>query len=112
MKLLLAVIILIAVYISSWYQVFGQFINDSFKKYQWVLVLLSIPNTYGCIYAVKLITEHFKGQVWPNRMLTFSVGLIMFTILSFFHFEERVTIKTFTLIGLASVIVLLQIFWK
>lgn len=112
MKLLLAVIILIIVYVCSWYQLYGQFVNDTFKKYQYALILLSVPNTYACVYAAKLITEYFKGRVWPNRILTFSVGLIMFTILSFVHFDEKLTAKTITLIVLAAVIVILQILWK
>ena len=112
MKLLIALAILIFVYIIGWHQLYGQFISDFYKKYQWYLIFLSVPNTILSIYAAKLLAEVFEGKIWPNRIFTFSIGIIMFTILAQIYFNEKLSAKTLTLIGLSGLIVILQILWK
>lgn len=112
MKLLLALSILIFVYIIGWHQLYGQFISDFYKKYQWYLILLSVPNTILSIYAAKILAEVFEGKIWPNRIFTFSIGIIMFTVLTQIYFNERLSSKTITLIGLSLLIVVLQVIWK
>ena len=111
-KLLLGVSILIFVYIIGWHQLYGQFIHDFYKKYELWLVWISVPNTLLSIYAAKILTEYFEGKMWPNRIFTFSIGIIMFTILTQFYFNEKLSLKTLTLISLSGLIVLLQIIWK
>ena len=112
MKLLLALSILIFVYIIGWHQLYGQFIHEFYKKYQWYLIFLSIPNTILSIYAAKILAEVFEGKIWPNRIFTFSIGIIMFTILAQFYFNERLSLKTMILLGLSGLIVVLQVIWK
>ena len=112
MKLLIGVSLLVCVYVVGWYQLHGQFISSWFKKYEYLLIFLSVPNTYVSIRAIKMISDHFHGQVWPNRMLTFGIGLIMFTILTHLYFDEKLNLKTLTLIALSALIVILQIYWK
>ena len=110
--LLLGVAILIAVYIVGWHQIYGQFIHDFYKKYEMWLIWLSVPNTLLSIYATKLLTEYFEGKMWPNRIFTFSIGIIMFTILTTIYFNERLNLKTMVLVGLCGLIVGLQVLWK
>ncbi len=112
MKLLLALSILVFVYIIGWHQLYGQFIHEFYKKYQWYLIFLSIPNTILSIYAAKILAEVFEGKIWPNRIFTFSIGIIMFTILAQFYFNERLSLKTMILLGLSGLIVVLQVIWK
>jgi hypothetical protein len=112
MKLFIGIILLVCIYVVGWYQLHGQFINPWFKKYEYILLFLSVPNTYISIRAIKMISDYFQGQVWPNRMLTLSIGLVMFTIMSYCHFNEKLGLKTLTLIGLALLIVTLQILWE
>ena len=112
MKLLIGIVLLIFVYIVAWHQLYGQFVDNFYKKYQLYLILLSVPCTWISIYAIRYITEHFEGEMWPNRILTFSIGIIMFTILTTIYFNERINLKTITLIGLSGLIVILQVFWK
>jgi len=111
-KLLLGLFILLLVYIIGWHQLYGQFIHEYFKKYQWVLIFLSVPCTYFSIIAARLISESFDGKMWPNRIFTFSIGIVMFTILTQIYFNEKLNLKTLILIGLSGIIVLLQIIWK
>ncbi len=76
------------------------------------LIWLSVPNTLLSIYATKLLTEYFEGKMWPNRIFTFSIGIVMFTILTTIYFNERLSLKTLTLVGLCGLIVTLQVLWK
>jgi hypothetical protein len=64
------------------------------------------------IYATRLLTAYFDGKMWPNRIFTFSIGIIMFTILTTIYFNERLSLKTLVLVGLCGLIVALQVLWK
>ena len=112
MKLFYAILLLSLVYIIGWYQIHGQFLSDWFKKYELYLIWISVPSTYVSIRAIKLINEHFNGLIWPNRILTFTIGITLFTFLTFFHFGEKLSLKTLTLLCLCSIIVALQVLWK
>ena len=112
MKLFYAITLLSLVYIVGWYQIHGQFLSEWFKKYEMYLIWISVPSTFVSIRAIKLINEHFNGLIWPNRILTFTIGIIFFTVLTSYHFGEKLNLKTLTLISLCGMIVGLQIFWK
>lgn len=111
-KLLLGLTILVLVYIVGWHQIYGQFIHSFYKKYEMYLIWLSAPNTLLSIYATKLLAEYFNGKMWPNRIFTFSIGIVMFTILTHIYFNEKLSYKTLTLIALSGLIVILQVLWK
>lgn len=112
MKLFLAILLLSLVYTIGWYQLHGQFINEWFRKWQYYLIFLSVPTTYISIIGIKLVNEYFEGKMWPNRILTFTVGIILFTFLTSFHFGEKLSLKTLTLLCLCGIIVALQVIWK
>jgi hypothetical protein len=112
MKLIFAILLLSIVYIIGWYQIHGQFLSEWFKKYEYYLVWISVPSTLISIRAIKLINEYFNGLIWPNRILTFTIGIILFTFLNSFHFGEKLSIKTLTLLSLCASIVILQVIWK
>ena len=111
-NLFLGVLILVLVYIVGWHQLYGQFVHEYFKKYQLWLIFLSLPTTYFSIIAARLISEYFNGKMWPNRIFTFSIGIVMFTILTQIYFNEKLNIKTLTLLALSGLIVILQLIWK
>ena len=69
-KLLIGLVILICVYIVGWHQLYGQFIHESYKKYQWYLIFLSVPCTYFSIIAARLISEYFNGKMDDIRIWT------------------------------------------
>lgn len=112
MKLFLAILLLGCVYVLGWYQLHGQFINEWFRKWQNYLIFLSVPATYISIKAIKLVNDYFEGKMWPNRILTFTIGIILFTVLTNYHFNEKLTIKTISLMVLCLLIVFLQIAWR
>jgi hypothetical protein len=112
MKLFLAILLLSLVYVVGWYQIHGQFLSEWFKEYEYYLIFISVPSTLISIRAIKLINEHFNGLIWPNRILTFTIGIILFTFLTSFHFGEKLSLKTLTLLCLCGIIVTLQVLWK
>lgn len=112
MKLLLAIVLLSLVYVVGWYQLHGQFLWNWFKKYEYYLIWISVLSTFISIRAIKLINEYFNGLIWPNRILTFTIGIVLFTFLTSFHFGEKLSFKTLTLLCLCGIIVVLQIIWK
>jgi hypothetical protein len=112
MKLLIGIALLTAVYIIGWHQLYGQFIHEFYRKNENYLILLSIPCTWMSIKAVSYISDYFGGKMWPNRMFTFGIGIIMFTTLTSIYFNERLSLKTLTLLGLSCLIIVLQVIWK
>lgn len=112
MKLLIALSLLSFVYAIGWYQIHGQFISEWFRKYELYLIWISVATTFISIKAIKLVNEYFQGEIWPNRIITFTIGIILFSFLTAYHFNEKINVKTITLVGLCAVIVCLQVFWK
>ena len=99
--------------VTSWYQTNGQFISKWFKEHPfWTILIFAFPIGYSYIEATKVIAETFNGQVWPTRLLGFSIGILSFTTLTYFHFDESITLKTGVILILALTIVLIQVFWR
>jgi hypothetical protein len=97
----------------SWFQTNGQFINTWIKNNPfWVAALFGIPVGMSYIYGTTYIVEAFDGQLWPSRLLGFATGIFAFTILSYIFMGEGINLKTGVILSLATVIVVLQIFWK
>jgi len=97
----------------SWFQTNGQFINTWIKNNPfWVAALFGIPVGMSYIYGTTYIVEAFEGQLWPSRLIGFATGIFAFTILSYIFMGEGINLKTGVILSLATVIVVLQIFWK
>ena len=98
--------------ILVWYQINGQFISEWIKKNPIWISLLGVPISFIYIYATKYLVEAFEGELWPQRLIGFSFGMVAFAFLTWFHLNETLTLKTGVTLVLALAIVLLQIFWK
>lgn len=83
-----------------------------FEKYGWLILLLSIPNTLLYLKSVENFIAHFNGTLWESRFLGFSIGIIVFAVMSYLLFNEQMTPKVFLSIFLASVMIGIQIFMK
>lgn len=98
----------------SWYQTNGQFISTWMKDHPVITSALSgIPVGLGYIYGTAYIVSAFGGQsLWASRLLGFATGVFTFSILTFFHVKEGINLKTGVILALATMIVILQVFWK
>ena len=95
-----------------WYQINGQFINTWIKERPLIMSLLGIPISYIYIYATQYTVVAFDGNLWPQRLIGFSMGMIAFAILTYFHLNETINIKTTITLILAAAILGIQILWK
>tara|TARA_B110000211_G_C14030005_1_gene531665 strand:- start:370 stop:720 length:351 start_codon:yes stop_codon:yes gene_type:complete len=95
-----------------WYQINGQFISTWMKSHPWAVSFLGIPISYVYIYATQYLVEAFDGDMWPQRLIGFSMGMIAFAFLTFIHLNQGITLKTAVTLALALAIVVIQIIWK
>lgn len=82
------------------------------EKYLWVIMLLGIPNTWVYVKSVNHIILAFDGEIYPSRLLGFSIGIVVFAIMGWLLFNETLTAKTAVCLLLAACIVLIQVTWK
>ena len=98
--------------IAVWYQINGQFLSNWIKQHPLVMSLLGVPISYIYIYATYYTVQAFDGNLWPQRLIGFSMGMIAFAFLTYIHLNESLTPKTIVTLCLATLIVLIQILWK
>lgn len=112
MTLVYGMAIAIIAHILSFFQLQGQFKISYLKNNAWAVVLLGVPVSYLFVYSVKFMVGAYNGELWPSRLIGFSVGTIVFTVLSYFMFDEAITSKTLICLGLCVIILLIQLFWR
>ena len=74
--------------------------------------LMGVPISFIYIYATKYTTESFDGDLWPQRLIGFAMGMIAFAFLTWIHLNQAITLKTAVTLALAIAIVVIQIVWK
>jgi len=83
-----------------------------YPKYKIPLLLLAIPLSWCYVKSVQYFIAAFDGEIWPSRLLGFSIGIIMFTLLSAIMFREPFTLKTIICLLLGFSIVAIQVLWR
>jgi hypothetical protein len=82
---------------------------EFFKNNPLVISLLGLPSGYLVIIAAKYGYEYFDGSIWPLRIVGFSLGTIIFSILAYTCMAEGLTLKTILCLILSLVIIIIQI---
>ena len=98
--------------ILVFYQINGQFLSSWMKEHPYVVSLLGLPISFIYIYATKYLVEAFDGELWPQRLIGFAMGMLAFAVLTVVHFNQSITLKTAVTMVMACAIVLIQIIWK
>jgi hypothetical protein len=98
--------------ILTFIQLQGQFRWEWFKQHPILVSLMGFPISLLYLGSVKYLVEHFEGQLWPSRLLGFSIGAIVFSYMAHSWFQEPFTLKTLICLGLALCIMMVQLFWK
>ena len=97
----------------TWFGTNGQFIYPWFKDHPFLLsVVLGTSSCYLFILATRYCSLYFNNDVWPIRILSFSVGIGSFAVLTWLLLHETLSPKTIICLGLSFVIMLIQILWK
>ena len=98
--------------IATFFQLQGSLRYEWFKNNYWFAVLMGIPISMLFMESVKQMVTAYGGQLWPSRLIGFSIGAIVFTWLSWWLFKEPLTMKTMVSLLFAIGILGIQIFWK
>jgi multidrug transporter EmrE-like cation transporter len=97
--------------IISFLQLQGQNKYDFIKNNIWFPVLMGIPISFLFILSVRHMVIAYNGEIWPGRLIGFGIGVTVFTTMSHIMFKEPLTLKTIVCLGLALLILLIQM-WK
>ena len=111
-KLISGTLLFLLGQIMVWYQVNGQFISEWIKERPLTMSLMGVPVSFVYIYATQYLVEAFNGDLWPQRLIGFSTGMIAFAFLTYIHLNQAITLKTAVTLALATAIVVIQIIWK
>ena len=107
-EILYCVLILFFTQIVIWFQLNAQVKWDWFKDNYLLLSILGMPISYALMYSTKFGFQGF-GELWPIRLLGFAVGIMSFPVITYLVLGEGVTLKTGLSLGLAVIIMLLQL---
>lgn len=98
--------------ILTFLQLQGGIKYDWTKKYPIAILLIAIPISWLYIKSVEHFVYSFNGEIWPSRLIGFGIGIIVFALMSYYLFNEAISLKTFVCLLLACGILGIQIFWK
>jgi len=113
MNLIIGLLLTLLGQIVIWFQTNGQFVWESFRKNPFLLaVSFGTIVSYLFILGTKYLALHFDGLIWPVRFIGFGLGMIVFSICTWYFLGEGITPKTLVSLILAFVLVSIQIFWK
>lgn len=112
MKLLIGFGLGVLAQIFTFVQLQGQFRWEWFKQHPLTISLMGIPISLLYLGSVKYLVEYFDGQLWPSRLMGFSIGAMVFSYMAHSWFQEPFSLKTIICLGLALGILLIQLFWK
>jgi len=111
-RLLLGFLYGLLAQILTFLQLQGNIKWNWYERYPVILLSVSIPIAWLYIKSVEYFVESFNGEIWPSRLIGFSIGVVVFDLMSFFLFNESISTKTFLCLVLACGILGIQIFWK
>jgi len=116
MSKLSSIFFILVVYLFSqaftFYQLQGHLWSEWIKKNPFLMALLGLPVGYLVILASREMVSLYNGETWPNRIIGFSIGVIVFSIMAWYILKEPMTTKTLICLCLSFVILLIQLFWK
>jgi hypothetical protein len=111
-KILIGIVFGLLGQIGTFLQLQGSYKYGWHEKYEWLVVLASLPLGWLYIKSVSSFIDGFGGQIWPSRLVGFSIGIIVFTLMSHFLFKEHLSIKNAVCLGLGFCILAVQLFIK
>ena len=111
-NLIICVLIFTFAQTMVWLQLNGQFVWESFRKYEWVLILFGLPISWLFLEATRHGVAAFDGLLWPGRFIAFGSGIVSFTFLTWYFLGEGFTPKTAVSLIIACSLIGIQILWK
>ncbi len=112
LQILQGFLIFILAHIIVFFQLNGQFKWEWFKEHEWVMAIIGIPISFLYIWGTRYTVEGFEGLLWPTRFIGFGAGIMVYTILVSYFFNEGITLKTAVSLVLAIILIFVQVLWK
>ena len=110
--LLIGMAMFLIAHILTFFQLNGQFFSPWFKNNVFLLCLMGIPISWLYIEATRMGFIAFEGLIWPGRLLGFAAGIFTFALCANIFMGEGLNTKTLVSLVLATVLTLIQVFWK
>ena len=112
MALYIGILLFFVGQVLGWFQLNSQYTSDWWKDKPIIAAfLIGVPTSITFWYAWRMIVEA-TGSVWTARFIGSSTGLIIFPILTWFLLGESMfTAKTMVCLGLAVLIIIIQLAW-
>jgi uncharacterized protein with PQ loop repeat len=111
-KIFLGILFGILGQVGTFLQLQGSYKFGWQDKYKVLIILSSLPLGYLYIKSVNYFIEGFNGQIWPSRLIGFGIGVIIFTLMTYYVFKEPLSVKNGICLLLGFCIVFIQIFFK
>lgn len=111
-NLLIGLLYTLIAQIATFIQLQGNVKYNFYEKHPIILLLTGIPISLLYIKSVQYLVTAYGGEIWPSRLIGFGVGIVVFSTLSYFLFNESFSLKTIVCLILGMSIILIQVFWK
>jgi multidrug transporter EmrE-like cation transporter len=112
MDLFIGILYGILAQILTFIQLQGNIKWGFLQKYPILTLLSAVPLSYMFLKSVEHLVKSFNGEIWPSRLIGFSIGIIVFALMSYLIFKEPITLKTIICLILGMIILAIQILWK
>ena len=112
MDLIIGILYGIVAQILTFLQLQGNIKWGFLQKYPILTLLSAVPLSYMFLKSVEHLVKSFNGEIWPSRLIGFSIGIIVFALMSYLIFKEPITLKTIICLILGMIILAIQILWK
>ena len=112
MDLIIGILYGIVAQILTFLQLQGNIKWGFLQKYPILTLLSAVPLSYMFLKSVEHIVKSFNGEIWPSRLIGFSIGIIVFALMSYLIFKEPITLKTVICLILGMTILAIQILWR
>lgn len=112
MNFIIGLILFILGQVLIWIQNHGQFIWPWFDRNP-ILLAFTIGGfvSYLFITGTHYMYQYFNESIWPIKFVSFATGMITFALLTYFLHNEPMTLKTIVSLILATLLIIVQIFW-
>lgn len=111
-KLILSCGLIFIGQILVWFQAYGPLRIEYLKGNNLFMYGIAIPIAVLFVNGTRIGFNACSEVMWPIRFLTFSLGVISFTFLTWHFNGEGLSTKTITCLLLAMIIILIQVLWK
>lgn len=111
--LLIGIAAFLEAHVLAFFQLNGQFFKlDWFRKNELLVAAAGIIVSYFYIWGTKYTVSGFDGLLWPARFVGFGIGMIIYAIGVNYFFNEGINTKTMVSLGLALILICIQVLWK